>query len=51
MYAKNRHRKELAGVAEFIVIKQRNGPVGTIPMWFKHSTQEFFESTKEESAA
>lgn len=41
MYAKNRHRQDLRGMAEFIVLKQRNGPTGTIPMVFLSNVQKF----------
>jgi replicative DNA helicase len=41
LYAKNRARPELHGVAEFIVAKQRNGPVGKIDMVFLKHIQKF----------
>jgi replicative DNA helicase len=43
MYARNRHREELRGVAEIIVAKQRDGPSGTVHMSFIGSQQRFEE--------
>lgn len=43
MYAKNRQKDELRGVAEFIIAKQRNGPVGKIDMVFLKEFQQFQE--------
>ena len=43
MYAKNRHREELRGVAELIVAKQRDGPSGTVAMTFIGNQQRFEE--------
>ncbi len=37
----NRDREDLRGLAEFIVAKQRNGPVGTVNMVFLHAQTKF----------
>jgi replicative DNA helicase len=37
----NRDREDLRGLAEFIVAKQRNGPVGTVNLVFLHSQTKF----------
>ena len=37
----NRDREDLKGRAEFIVAKQRNGPVGTVELVFLHSQTKF----------
>jgi replicative DNA helicase len=37
----NRDREDLKGLAEFIVAKQRNGPVGTVNLVFLHSQTKF----------
>jgi replicative DNA helicase len=37
----NRDREDLRGLAEFIVAKQRNGPVGTVNLVFLHAQTKF----------
>ncbi len=37
----NKDREDLRGLAEFIVAKQRNGPVGTVNMVFLHAQTKF----------
>jgi replicative DNA helicase len=37
----NRDREDLKGLAEFIVAKQRNGPVGTVNLVFLHAQTKF----------
>jgi replicative DNA helicase len=37
----HRDREDLRGLAEFIVAKQRNGPVGTVNLVFLHSQTKF----------
>ncbi len=41
MYHKNRNREELRGVAEFVVAKQRSGPVGSVHVTFLGSQSKF----------
>src|SRR5438477_2599587 len=36
-----RDREDLRGLAEFIIAKQRNGPVGTVNLVFLHSQTKF----------
>ncbi|MBV8905652.1 MAG: replicative DNA helicase, partial [Acidobacteriia bacterium] len=36
-----RDREDLRGLAELIVAKQRNGPVGTVNLVFLHSQTKF----------
>ncbi|MCU1330914.1 MAG: primary replicative helicase [Bryobacterales bacterium] len=36
-----RDREDLRGLAELIIAKQRNGPIGTVPMVFLHSLTRF----------
>jgi len=36
-----RDREDLRGIAELIVAKQRNGPIGTVPLVFLHSMTKF----------
>ena len=43
-YAKNRDRSDLHGVAEFLVAKQRNGPIGSLNMVFLAQCQKFEEA-------
>lgn len=43
----DRSREELRGLAELILAKQRNGPVGTIPLVFIHSQTRFDNPTDE----
>jgi replicative DNA helicase len=47
MYAKNRGRPELRGVAEFIVAKQRDGDTGKFSMTFIGAQQRFEASAQE----
>ena len=37
----NRNREDLRGQAEFIVARQRNGPVGAVNMVFLHAQTKF----------
>ena len=37
----NRDREDLKGLAELIVAKQRNGPVGTVNLVFLHAQTKF----------
>ena len=41
----NREDRSLKGLAEFIIAKQRSGPVGKVKMLFQHSYQRFVETT------
>ena len=47
MYAKNRGREELRGLAEFIIAKQRDGATGKCGMVFIGGQQRF-EAVAEE---
>ena len=46
----HRDSHKASGLTEFIIEKQRNGPVGTVPLWFDRHTQTFREATEEECA-
>ena len=43
MYAKPEERDEVAGQAEVIIGKQRNGPTGTVKLYF-HSQYTRFDN-------
>ena len=46
----NKDREDLRGLAELIVAKQRNGPVGTVNLVFLHA-QTKFENRAEDTGA
>jgi replicative DNA helicase len=46
----DRDREELRGLAELIIGKQRNGPVGTVKLVFLHG-QTKFENTAQDQPA
>ena len=48
MYAHNRDKRELEGIADLIVAKQRDGATGKAKLVFLHS-QTRFESATEDS--
>lgn len=49
MYAKNRGREDLKGIAQGILAKQRNGPTGVFQWVWLAGTQEFVQRAEEES--
>ena len=42
----NRDREDLKGLAELIIAKQRNGPIGTVNLVFLHCADEVRESRR-----
>jgi replicative DNA helicase len=49
MYAKNREKPELKGLADFILAKQRNGPTAKFQMLFRKDVQGFYECERQET--
>lgn len=47
MYSKNRDKEELRGVAEIVIPKQRNGPIGSVPLTFIGGMSMFESATNE----
>jgi replicative DNA helicase len=47
MYHRNREKKELKGIAEIVIPKQRNGPIGSVYLVFTSSMSMFQNRTED----